>query len=275
MGRNKDQFWKHAEKLNGRFKCKFCNNEFPGGASRIKSHLAGVKGHDIAICKNVPRDVQEEAYLAIGGPNKKLKNSSTSSDARDSKTSSTSMSKTTTGKAVTQSNEERSVEIVLNVVVVDGLVDKLRSFATEHLNINSTQGFREELIKVLLSLTAIQVVLHNAETRLVSNESMTIWLPKLRDVAYDVDNLLYEVRTPSSLSNTNLENIIKTINQSLDRIKYGFGLGSMDLIPNISLDREIDSFLNDSEDVGRGCDVSNIHQQHQLTNTVIGSAVVS
>jgi hypothetical protein len=31
------------------------NNEFPGGASRIKSHLAGVKGHDIAICKAVPR----------------------------------------------------------------------------------------------------------------------------------------------------------------------------------------------------------------------------
>ena len=59
---------------------------FLGGASRIKSHLAGVKGHDIAICKNVPRDVQEEAYLAIGGPNKKLKSSSTSSDARDSKT---------------------------------------------------------------------------------------------------------------------------------------------------------------------------------------------
>ena len=102
MGRKKDQFWKHIEKLNGRFKCEFCNNEFPGGASRIKSHLAGVKGHDIAICKNVPRDVQEEAYLAIGGPNKKLKSSSTSSDARDSKTSSTSMSKTTKGKAVTQ-----------------------------------------------------------------------------------------------------------------------------------------------------------------------------
>jgi hypothetical protein len=32
----------------------------------------------------------------------------------------------------------------------------------------------------------------------------------------------------------------------------------MDLIPKISLDREIDSFLNDSEDVGRGYDVSKI-----------------
>ena len=102
MVRNKDPFWKHAEKLNGRFKCEFCNNEFPGGASRIKSHLAGVEGCDIAICKNVPRDVKEEACLAIGGPNKKLKSSSTSTDARDSKTSSTSMSKTTKGKAVTQ-----------------------------------------------------------------------------------------------------------------------------------------------------------------------------
>ena len=34
MGRKEDQFWEHAEKLNGRFKCKFCKNEYPGGASR-------------------------------------------------------------------------------------------------------------------------------------------------------------------------------------------------------------------------------------------------
>ena len=106
MGRGKDQIWKHAEKRNGRFQCKFCNKEFPGGATRIKSHLAGLKGHDIAICNSVSEEVREkvrkEASLAIEGPNKRLKSALTSSDAKDSKTSSTSMSKTMKGKAVTQ-----------------------------------------------------------------------------------------------------------------------------------------------------------------------------
>nr|POF14755.1 hypothetical protein CFP56_43602 [Quercus suber] len=56
MVRKKDRFWKHAEDLNGRFKCKFCEREFAGGATRIKRHLAGVKGHDIDICTKVSKE---------------------------------------------------------------------------------------------------------------------------------------------------------------------------------------------------------------------------
>lgn len=43
MGRKRDQFWDYAEqRLDGRFKCNFCHGDFPGGATRIKAHLAGV-----------------------------------------------------------------------------------------------------------------------------------------------------------------------------------------------------------------------------------------
>uniref|UniRef100_A0A2N9FSP6 Uncharacterized protein n=1 Tax=Fagus sylvatica TaxID=28930 RepID=A0A2N9FSP6_FAGSY len=91
---------------------------------------------------------------------------------------------------VSNSNEEHNAEIVLSVVVVDELVDKLRSFATKH--IISKWGFMEELIKLLLSLTKIQVVLHDAEKMQVSDESVMIWLSELRDVAYDVDDMLDE-----------------------------------------------------------------------------------
>ncbi|KAF3967962.1 hypothetical protein CMV_008091 [Castanea mollissima] len=83
----------YVEDQDGRFKCNFCRRDFAGGASRIKFHLAGVKGHAIDICANVPEDVQKEAYLVIGGSNKKLKSASSSSNAKESKTTSCSISR--------------------------------------------------------------------------------------------------------------------------------------------------------------------------------------
>ena len=71
MVRKKDRFWKYAEQLNGRFKCKFCKHDFFGGATRIKCHLAGAKRHDIDVCTKVPKKVQEKASLTIGEPKKK------------------------------------------------------------------------------------------------------------------------------------------------------------------------------------------------------------
>ena len=100
MGRQRDQFWDYAEKLYDRFKCNYCEQDFSGGASRIKAHLAGVPGHDIVACNAVPQDVQEKAQATqkkreaqvTQGNNKKLKSVSTSA----------SKSKNATIKIVTQ-----------------------------------------------------------------------------------------------------------------------------------------------------------------------------
>ncbi|GMY24585.1 Calmodulin-binding protein [Fagus crenata] len=86
MVRKKDRFWEYVEESNGGFMCNFCKREFAGGASRIKSHLAGVKGRDIVLCTEVPKDVQADACLAIGGPRKKLKSASNLSNAEEIKT---------------------------------------------------------------------------------------------------------------------------------------------------------------------------------------------
>ncbi|KAK7844589.1 putative disease resistance rpp13-like protein 1 [Quercus suber] len=120
MGRKRDRFWDYAEDLKGRFKCNYCKHEFPGGASRIKSHLAGVKGRDIVICDVVPEDVQKEAYKATQETNKKHKNASTSSNDKEGTLASTSISTIQKEKFVTQRNEEYMAEIVLDDVV-DGL----------------------------------------------------------------------------------------------------------------------------------------------------------
>lgn len=89
-----------------------------------------------------------------------------------------------------QSKEEYRAEIIL-YVVVEGLLAKLRSTVIEH-HISLEQGFKEGLIGLLILLTHIQLVLNDVEKRQVSDEFLRSWLAKLRDVAYDIDDVLDE-----------------------------------------------------------------------------------
>ncbi|KAF3970498.1 hypothetical protein CMV_005802, partial [Castanea mollissima] len=169
MVRRRDQFcWDHAEKLNGRFKCNYCLQNFPGGASRIKAHLAGIPGHDIQACNAVPRRVQEKAQETQGA-NKKLKSVSTSASK---------------SKTKTQGKEEYRAEIILNDVM-DRLIANVSSLATEHFNFELS--FKVDLLETLFK---IRFVLGDAQKRQSSDESMRIWLTELRNVAYDADNVL-------------------------------------------------------------------------------------
>jgi len=71
--RQRDKFWEYADNLDRRFKCKFCQKEYPGGISRVKSHLSGQTGRDIMVCPSVPDEVQALTVIAIGGGSKKAK----------------------------------------------------------------------------------------------------------------------------------------------------------------------------------------------------------
>ncbi|KAK7844588.1 putative thiol methyltransferase 2 [Quercus suber] len=266
MGRKRDRFWDYAEDLKGHFKCNYCKREFPGGASRIKSHLAGVKGRDILICDVVPEDVQKEAYEATQETNKKHKNASTSSKDKEGTLASTSISTIQKEKFVTQRKEEYMAEIVLDDVV-DRLVTKAFSLATEHIIFK--WGFKEELKNLLDTLYKIKVVLH--QKRRVNDESVGIWLMELRNVAYEVDNVLdefdYEIIWQKvQLQNQMIDQVcsfsfcshdkVKTIKQSLDKLVndvagFGFTTKLLKSIIKIRLDKNEDSFLNDSEVVGR------------------------
>ena len=91
--RKKDQFQEYAKEEDGYFICKFCEHKFPRGASWIKLYLTKVKGLDIDICTKWLNNVHVKAYLEIKGPNKKLKTTSTSGNAKESKNSSNPISK--------------------------------------------------------------------------------------------------------------------------------------------------------------------------------------
>ena len=81
------------------------------------------------------------------------------------------------------------VEIILDDVV-DRLITNVISLVTEHTNFEWGFNDKEELKNLLYTLCKIHVVLNDAQKRQVSDKSMRIWLTKLTDVVYDVDNVL-------------------------------------------------------------------------------------
>ena len=169
-------------------------------------------------------------------------------------------------------------ENVLNdvLVLLDKLVANAFSLADEHISFE--WGFKEELRNLLETLFKIKFILNDAQKMQVSDESMRIWLTELREVANDVDNMLdefsYEIFEHKvhiqnkmmdqvhSFSFCNLDKM-KTIKQSLDKIVNDIaGSGRrkelVNSINKISLDKNIDSLLDDLEVVGRNFDVISI-----------------
>ncbi|KAK9997675.1 hypothetical protein SO802_022361 [Lithocarpus litseifolius] len=269
MGRERDPFWAHAEKVDGclKFKCIYCKRDFAGGASRIKAHLAGVSRHDIVACNAVPLDVQNQARAtqkkreaqATQGTNKKLKSASTSAS-----------------KLKTKGKEEYMAEIVLNDVVDRLIANAFSLHASEYIGFESS--FKVELENLLEKLFKIKFLLDDAQKRQSSDKSVRNWLMDLRDVAYDADNVLdefsYEIfRKKVQIQNQRMDQVcsfsfcnldkVKTIKLSLDKIVndvVGFGLRMklVNSVNKISLEKNIDSFLKDSEIVGREFDVIKI-----------------
>ena len=81
MVQSNDPFWHHVEEM----KCMYCGRQFPNDTSisRIKWHLSGEKGHGVAICREVPKQVQEVAFQAMHGGNKRHKSIASSSNVND------------------------------------------------------------------------------------------------------------------------------------------------------------------------------------------------
>ncbi|KAJ4826503.1 hypothetical protein Tsubulata_024820, partial [Turnera subulata] len=74
--------------------------------------------------------------------------------------------------------------------VVEEMLKKLASLALERIGL--ARGFKGKLQKLNDSLTFIRAVLHDAVERQAREESVKIWLRKLRDVAYEAEDVLDE-----------------------------------------------------------------------------------
>jgi hypothetical protein len=87
MIRSKDPFWNYIEdRTDGSsMKCKFCPHTFANktSISRIKWHLSREEGHNVAICRGVTKEVQEAAWKATCGGNKRHKSTASSVNVND------------------------------------------------------------------------------------------------------------------------------------------------------------------------------------------------
>ncbi|KAK9990019.1 hypothetical protein SO802_025004 [Lithocarpus litseifolius] len=170
--------------------------------------------------------------------------------------------------------------------VISVVLGKLIPVATEQISFAC--GLEELLTELQDSLTTIQAVLADAERRQVGEKSVRLWMRRLKNAAYDVDDVLdefayeilrrkIEIRNQMmrkvffffSFSNPiafriNMANKIKTMLKSLEKIsnkakEFEFAsVGSINAIPEVILNRETDSSLEDSEIVGMGDHVSKI-----------------
>ncbi|EOY04639.1 LRR and NB-ARC domains-containing disease resistance protein, putative [Theobroma cacao] len=176
-------------------------------------------------------------------------------------------------------------EAVLSAVV-EGVVSKATSVAIQHINLG--WGFEEELEKLGYSLPIIRALLQDAEERQRNDKSVKLWLDKLRDVAYEADDVLdeftYEILrrkveirdqirrkvlyffSPSNpiLFRLKMDKKIKDIHKSVDGLnkladQLGLQQRAIDVTPVLGAsNEETVSFLDDSKIVGRKADVSKV-----------------
>ncbi|KAJ4834385.1 hypothetical protein Tsubulata_007327 [Turnera subulata] len=74
MPKDRNPFWDHIEEVDGRWKCKYCEQTFSlkVSVSRIKAHLSGVSSHGVEVCRNAPAAVVQKAYEAIRSKRQKV-----------------------------------------------------------------------------------------------------------------------------------------------------------------------------------------------------------
>ncbi|XP_077239485.1 putative disease resistance protein RGA3 isoform X2 [Tasmannia lanceolata] len=82
--------------------------------------------------------------------------------------------------------------------VLDALSGNLKESALQE--IKSIWGFEEELEKLESTVTLIQGVVEDAEEKQVSSKAVRKWLGKLKNIAYDADDLLDDVATEARRS---------------------------------------------------------------------------
>ncbi|XP_052882056.1 putative disease resistance protein RGA3 [Gossypium arboreum] len=166
--------------------------------------------------------------------------------------------------------------------VVGEVASKAASVAVEMISLG--WGFKDEMQTLGNSLEMIGTFLQDAEGNQKQMNSVKLWLKRLRDVAYEADEVLDEIAyeflrrkveignriwrklrdTPSTVTfQHNMANKVKDILNSLDdlnKIAKDYGLQQLAIDQRIFIPSNVEtvSFLDDSNIVGRKNDVSKV-----------------
>ncbi|TYH26688.1 hypothetical protein ES288_A02G008500v1 [Gossypium darwinii] len=166
--------------------------------------------------------------------------------------------------------------------VVGEVASKAASVAVEMISLG--WGFKDEMQRLGNSLEMIGAFLRDAEGNQKQMNSVKLWLKRLRDVAYEANEVLDEIAyeflrrkveigdqmwrkvrdTPSTVTfQHNMANKVKDILNSLDdlnKIAKDYGLQQLAIDQRIFIPSNMEtvSFLDDSNIVGRKNDVSKV-----------------
>ncbi|PON39777.1 NB-ARC domain, LRR domain containing protein [Parasponia andersonii] len=157
-------------------------------------------------------------------------------------------------------------QIVLSPVL-QVVLDKIASPTLEMLS--NIWNLRGNLEKLQLTLPMVQALLEDAESKQASNGAVKVWLSKLKDIAYDAEDLLLDLTERADsystfqrmLNNADQSDQVKEMIQSLEMItdeglRLNLKEGSM-----VQRDwdrRETSSFVIESEVYGREEDKARI-----------------
>lgn len=154
-----------------------------------------------------------------------------------------------------------------------GFIKKLVAVAAT--KIGRAEAVDKDLQKLKDTLEMIAAVTSDAEKKQVKSKVVLLWLRRLQDVAYDVDDLLDEISYAAMRGNMEKVTVqskvkfgleiaerIKTINKELDviaehKVMYQLEHAGVDDLTE-QLDRMTISFIGDSQIVGREKDASRI-----------------
>ncbi|XP_077233053.1 putative disease resistance protein RGA3 [Tasmannia lanceolata] len=111
--------------------------------------------------------------------------------------------------------------------LLSGVYNKLMEPAIQE--IKSLLAIDGDLEKLENTLAIIQDVVEDAEEKQISSKAIRKWLAKLKDVAYDADDILDEVATEALLASTNQEEVWDSFSSffsSKNPILYGHEIAS-------------------------------------------------
>ncbi|XP_034902527.2 putative disease resistance protein At4g10780 [Populus alba] len=122
-------------------KCMYCGRQFRNDTSisRIKWHLSGEKGRGVAICERVPKQVQEAAFQAMHGANKRHKSIASSSNVNDNAISTTPQEQNNEGDNLAGDAGTRQAPDTILGQALERFLEEINNVMTDDIE-NGTGG---------------------------------------------------------------------------------------------------------------------------------------
>ncbi|KAK9081816.1 hypothetical protein Syun_031032 [Stephania yunnanensis] len=162
---------------------------------------------------------------------------------------------------------------------VEEIVKRLVSLGIDEIGLLG--GVKEEVEKLQTIFTHIQLVLQDADKRQVGDERVKLWLHKLKEAAYDAEDILAEfafdglrrqvlaktkvlnffscfaslpLKFKTAHSIQNITKRLKDIDEKKDSFRFNIDNTPENVIPNVDAARETSSLVNESDVFGRETD---------------------